>query len=95
MPPTGAQGAGATPSCAACHSTSRAGIRTPGACSRCRMMQKSGLCADCSIAESTSGLYFTTRPGSIPQEAAMMALGLASSIRTASSCAAKPPKTTE
>jgi hypothetical protein len=40
-------------------------------------------------------LVGTTRPGSIPQEAAMIALGVASSMRTASSCAAKPPKTTE
>ena len=36
-----------------------------------------------------------TRPGSIPQEAAMIAFGRASSIRTASSGAAKPPNTTE
>ncbi len=35
------------------------------------------------------------RPGSIPQEAARIALGRASSIRVASSGAANPPKTTE
>ncbi len=40
-------------------------------------------------------MYSTTRPGSIPQEPAITALGLASSIRTASSFAAKPPNTTE
>ena len=35
------------------------------------------------------------RPGSIPQDAARIAFGLASSIRVASSCGAKPPNTTE
>ena len=35
------------------------------------------------------------RPGSMPQEAEMMSFGLASSMRVASSGAAKPPKTTE
>ena len=35
------------------------------------------------------------RPGSIPQEAAITARGVQSSIRTASSEAAKPPNTTE
>ncbi len=36
-----------------------------------------------------------TRPGSRPQEAAISAFGRASSMRTASSAAANPPKTTE
>jgi hypothetical protein len=35
------------------------------------------------------------RPGSIPHDAEMQIFGLASSIRAASSLAAKPPKTTE
>ena len=36
-----------------------------------------------------------TRPGSSPHEAETTTFGLASSIRLASSFAAKPPKTTE
>ena len=35
------------------------------------------------------------RPGSMPQLALTMAVGVASSIRFASSAAANPPKTTE
>jgi hypothetical protein len=35
------------------------------------------------------------RPGSIPHEAVTTTFGFASSIRLASSCDAKPPKTTE
>ena len=35
------------------------------------------------------------RPGSMPQEAEMISFGLASSMRVASSGAAKPPNTTE
>ena len=41
------------------------------------------------------GLYSTTRVGSMPQDAARMTLGFASSIRAASSFGANPPKTTE
>jgi len=48
-----------------------------------------------SIASSSSGLYLTTRPGSMPQLADRMTFGLASSMRVASSFAAKPPNTTE
>jgi len=40
-------------------------------------------------------LYGTTRFTSIPHEAERMSLGLASSMRLASSFDAKPPKTTE
>ena len=58
-------------------------------------MQASGLWSESSIAPSSSGLYSTIRPGSIPQEAATTSFGLASSIRLASSLAAKPPNTTE
>ena len=47
------------------------------------------------MAASSSGLYSTTRPGSMPQDADTMTLGAASSIFTASSRDAKPPKTTE
>ena len=46
-------------------------------------------------ASSTIGLYSTTRVGSIPQDAARITFGRASSIRAASSRGAKPPKTTE
>ena len=35
------------------------------------------------------------RPGSMPQLADRITFGLASSMRVASSCAAKPPNTTE
>ena len=47
------------------------------------------------MALSKSGLYSTTRFGSIPHDPAMIAFGVASSILTASSLAANPPKTTE
>jgi hypothetical protein len=40
-------------------------------------------------------LYATTRAGSIPHDAETTTFGFASSIRLASSFAAKPPKTTE
>ena len=40
-------------------------------------------------------MYSTTRDGSIPQDAVTTTFGRASSIRTASSCGANPPKTTE
>jgi hypothetical protein len=40
-------------------------------------------------------LYATVRDGSIPQDADTTAFGRASSIRLASSFAAKPPNTTE
>ena len=46
-------------------------------------------------ASSTSGLYSITLVNSIPHEAVTSALGLASSMRSASSLGAKPPKTTE
>ena len=59
------------------------------------MMVALGLCAESSIALSSSGLYSTLRAGSMPQEAERMTFGSASSIRVASSRAANPPKTTE
>ena len=58
-------------------------------------MQRSGFTADCSIAASSSGLYATVREGSIPHDAHTTAFACASSIRLASSLAAKPPNTTE
>ena len=58
-------------------------------------MHFSGLCAACAIAPSRSGLYGITRPASMPQDAETRSLGVASSMRAASSCAAKPPNTTE
>ena len=53
------------------------------------------MCGDSAIAASSSGLYFTTRPGSSPQDADTITFGLASAMREASSAAAKPPNTTE
>ncbi len=44
---------------------------------------------------ATSGRYSTTRPGSSPPEAVTITVGVESSMRTASSVAANPPKTTE
>jgi hypothetical protein len=41
------------------------------------------------------GLYSTIRVGSMPHEAVSTTLGLASSMRTASSAGANPPNTTE
>ncbi len=62
---------------------------------RWKMMHFSGLEAARSMAPSSRGLYLMTRWTSMPQEAEMMTLGLASLMRVASSLAAKPPKTTE
>ena len=59
------------------------------------MMQACGLTLESLIASSSSGLYCTMRPGSSPQLAEKISFGLASSIRVASSLAAKPPNTTE
>ena len=47
------------------------------------------------MASSRSGLYSTTLPGSRPQDADKTTFGVASSMRVASSLAAKPPNTTE
>ncbi len=58
-------------------------------------MTLDGLCSACSMAASSIGLYLTMRFGSMPQEAETMAFGLASLMRVASSCGAKPPNTTE
>ena len=47
------------------------------------------------MARSSSGLYSMTHLPSMPQDAATMTAGSASSMRTASSFAANPPNTTE
>jgi hypothetical protein len=59
------------------------------------MMQAFGFDLERLIASSSSGLYLTMRPGSMPQLAERMSFGAASSMRVASSFAAKPPNTTE
>ena len=58
-------------------------------------MQRSGRCVAIPRARSSSGMYSTTRPGSMPHDAAQTTTGWQSSMRDASSWAAKPPKTTE
>ncbi|MNL52284.1 hypothetical protein D3C87_1754460 [compost metagenome] len=74
---------------------SRVACIEASACGRCSTTQLCGLCAAISIALSSSGLYSTTRVGSMPQVAVRMTRGSASSMRLASSLAAKPPNTTE
>ncbi len=59
------------------------------------MRQARGLCLASAMAPSSSGLYGTMRPGSMPQDALSTIAGLASSMRVASSFDAKPPNTTE
>ena len=58
-------------------------------------MTDSGVWLLRSSAASSIGLYSTTRLGSMPQDAATITLGFASSMRAASSAGANPPKTTE
>ena len=58
-------------------------------------MTRGTLCAAISIAWSSSGLYWTMRLGSTPHDAVSTSFGLQSSMRLASSLAAKPPNTTE
>ncbi len=58
-------------------------------------MHRSGAWAVMPRARSSSGMYSTTRPGSMPHEAAQTTFGAQSSMREASSWAAKPPNTTE
>jgi hypothetical protein len=66
-----------------------------GDCSRWSTMTDSGLWLLRSSAASSIGLYSTMREGSMPQLADTTTFGSASSMRAASSCGAKPPKTTE
>ena len=58
-------------------------------------MHACGLCLARLIASSSSGLYGTTRAPSMPQLAERITFGRQSSMRVASSFAAKPPNTTE
>ena len=91
---TGTGSAGVAWATASAQSTS-VGPSCAVACSRCRITVDVGLRSDSSIARSSSGLYSMTRLPSMPQDAETTTLGPASSIRTASSLAANPPKTTE
>ena len=89
------QGCGSAEASASVQSRSRPSSISASACGRCRITQRSGLCAAIAIASSSRGLYSTIRFGSIPHEAESTTLGVASSMRTASSLAANPPNTTE
>ena len=82
-------------STSAVQSWSRAAFIFALTCGRWNTMQVSGLCLESAIARSSRGLYSTMRPGSTPQLAVRMSFGSASSMRVASSLAAKPPNTTE
>ena len=93
--PTDTQAAGSAPATASFQSMSRPFCSSPASCGRWRRITLSGLCLEIEIALSTIGLYGTVRPGSSPHEPQTISLGRACSMRAASSCAAKPPKTTE
>ena len=92
---TGTQSAGCAAAAASFQSRSRPAVRAATACGRCRITQCSGLRRARLMARSRMGLYSMTRLVSMPQEAVTSTFGSASSIRVASSCAAKPPNTTE
>ena len=91
---TATQSVGVAPAIASAQSTS-SGPMAASACGRWRITRFAGLCVASSIAVSSSGLYSITRLPSIPQDAETTTAGSASSIRTASSFGANPPKTTE
>ena len=95
MAATGSHGAGSASAITSAQVRSRPGTSGAGSCGRCTTTQRSGACAASSSAAARIGWYGTTRSASMPQEVATTTFGRASSIRTASSCAAKPPKTTE
>ena len=79
-------------------SSSQSVSRSPTAAASLRPLQdhdRLGLVELRSRAASSSGLYSITLFGSTPQLAATTTMGLASSIRAASSAGANPPKTTE
>ena len=80
---------------ASSQSTSRGAVISARNCGRCLIKQVPGWCVASSSARSSIGLYSTRLDGSIPHEADTTTLGCASSMRTASSLGAKPPKTTE
>ena len=92
---TGTQSAGSAPATASFQSRSRPAVRAAAAAGRCKMTQRSGLWRARLMARSRIGLYSMTRLTSMPQEAVTSTFGAASSIRIASSFAAKPPNTTE
>jgi hypothetical protein len=92
---TGTQPAGSACLAAPAQSRSRPSVRAAVAWGRCRITQCSGLWLARSMARSRIGLYSMTRLTSIPHEAVRITLGVASSIRVASSGAANPPNTTE
>ena len=92
---TGTQSAGSAFLAASSQSRSRPSISTAVACGRCRITQCSGLWLASSMARSRIGLYSMTRLTSMPHDAETITVGVASSIRVASSGAAKPPNTTE
>src|SRR5439155_24826972 len=92
---TGTQPIGSAPAIASPQSTSRPEVSGAVACSRWRTTQLEGRCEAISMARSSIGLYSMTLSTSIPHDALTTTFGFASSIRTASSCGANPPKTTE
>ena len=92
---TGTHPAGSAAAIACSQSRSRPAVSAAAACGRCRITQCSGLRPARPMARSRIGLYAMTRLTSIPHDAETITLGAASSIRVASSGAAKPPNTTE
>ena len=76
-------------------STSRPSSIVASACGRCLTTTEEGWWEARLSARSSSGLYSTTRVGSMPHEAETISTGSAASMRLASSGAAKPPNTTE
>ena len=93
MAATETQSAGSAASTASAQSRSRSVIAA-SACGRWKTITRPGSCSASSTALSSRGLYSMTRLPSMPQDALTIAEGRASSIRTASSRAANPPKTT-
>ena len=92
---TETQGTGPAAAAASFQSTSRPAVMDACACGRCSTRHAAGLCCASRMASSSKGLYSTMRLTSMPQLALTMTLGRASSMRVASSLAAKPPNTTE
>ena len=92
---TGTHSCGFAAAIASFQSTSTWGVSAAFAIGRWKIRQRSGLWRASRIASSSSGLYSMTFLTSMPQEAEMMTFGSASLMRTASSFAANPPKTTE
>jgi len=91
---TGTQSAGVAPATSVSQSTSRS-PSVARAASRWSMTTLFGWCFVLARASSMIGLYSTTLAGSMPQDAATITFGVASSMRLASSFGANPPNTTE